>query len=423
MAGSILIAVAAVAGFGFVSVEDAKRLTQPELREMAEFDVRSGFAKVSTSKVWIVDGRYLRWLPAWASFPDFSVPSDTDANVASPAQSPEDMTRLGILSRQCEVEAIRREGVSPQERAFWEPVLGQVETVIARELDDLGRNGTIDPKRQSLYDDEIDTVYDESMKRYAARIGVRYIPFAPEVPIGVTQPELRQMASDYVGSGMVKTTPPVVKVLDERSVTFQPPTAFTPYVERGYSPRINVPNDRTRILMRQCEVEVTRRVRSSPQERAFWEPVLVPVEAVIGQMLAVPNVDGAPDFDRLFRLDREIGTIYEGAIAKYAAQLGRVLIPPSFSSAQAPGSGGPVFFDVVLMTPSGQGAILLAPWLDWRLAGLRGNGADDKIFDNIAPGTTKKLYGIYAYKLKDPSGSVTEVRRKEIPGSGKLTFP
>ena len=102
------IAASGILGFG----DNPGRLTYAQLREMAALDVRSGFVKASPAKVWVVGGRYLRSLPAWASFPDSGLP-DAEAS----------LVRLLILRRQYEVEAIRRDRATPPERAFWDPIL------------------------------------------------------------------------------------------------------------------------------------------------------------------------------------------------------------------------------------------------------------------------------------------------------------
>ena len=108
-------------------------------------------------------------------------------------------------------------------------------------------------------------------------------------------------------------------------------------------------------------MEVTRRDRPTPAERAFWDPILARVEAVIAQMLAARDGAGRPDFEKLSRLDREIDAIYFQSMSDYATRRGLTMAPTVLPAPQAPAKASPLFFDVTLTTAGGQGMILLAP--------------------------------------------------------------
>jgi hypothetical protein len=168
------------------------------------------------------------------------------------------------------------------------------------------------------------------------------------------------------------------------------------YSSRGFPTGIFNPD---RPVVDQLQVEIIRLTRNEPRQRAFWEPYLQRVEAVIAQELALPDLK--PLDPRARELRTQIDAIYDEALRANAAAIGKTYKPmPAMPSAG--------IYQVVFKSDSGQKSIYAMPYLTYLLRQADTQKRPVKLIEYTSYPTNQeiRLSGKYVYTLAGQPANV-----------------
>jgi hypothetical protein len=222
-------------------------------------------------------------------------------------------------------------------------------------------------------------------------------------PGTISQPELQRVVSEELRGGHVEFKPPRFRI--EGDVVH--------WTLGG--PDFNFLNTSAAVSA-QFQVEIIRMTRRDPPQRAFWEPYLQRVEAVIAELLAKgpalgreprplddddgPEPKDAPkreekdddDAPMMGDQDERIARIFEEAMQANAAAMGR-------RAQQEPPVAERGIYQVRLTTRSGGGRIFIMPRTSYRIRAFRPVALTD--FQSLAAGSVATLTGEYVYMIRD----------------------
>jgi hypothetical protein len=166
------------------------------------------------------------------------------------------------------------------------------------------------------------------------------------------------------------------------------------------------------------QVEIIRLTRSQPNQRAFWEPYLRRVEAVIAEEIAAWNKGLIPTPTEEFPYHERIEKIYEEAFRANATAIGKRYAPPEMYAQAGPGTV------VKLLTSNNQGVIYAMPRTKYLIRQLDEARRPVQLieFDSITPNTDRAMDGDYVYKIVYPNGTETPLRSLRIEKDGPITL-
>jgi hypothetical protein len=216
-------------------------------------------------------------------------------------------------------------------------------------------------------------------------------PVTGNAPATTAQQTLRRVASTMVRGREIKYAP--MKIVEKGNTLF------------WELPNPDFETEVSSAEYQQFLVEIIRANRSSPTQRAFWEPYLQRIESEIAESIKSESVkpdDKQNDLARMAEQDGPIDRIHEiyvEAMKANAAIAGKISkeIPPSVAA--------PIF-QVKLITPNNQGKVYLMPRTRFRIRELSLNKMPAlSEFDQHEPGIEIGLSGRYVYKIIFENGA------------------
>jgi hypothetical protein len=385
-------------------------VTEEQMRKFAETDVSAMSVIGSAPPVWTVGGRYLRWEP-----PVVHVPSPPLTPVPPYSWTPRTRAVGSLLLREYEAAIIRRNRSRPEERAFWKPVLTQIEAEVARQLSSLD---SINDRSLIIKQEVFLTIYEDALRSYAAKRGLRFVSRNITIPRNASADELRAVANAYLDCGLVSAKPPSISpdgkgnlVSDFHPVIVTYTAPWMVEANTDLSARIDP------LVLEQCQIEAIRRGRTKPAERAFWGPVLAQAEADISQR----NVSRKDISEMSFYAGHDASFLFHEALASYALSQGLIYRP---QGPQAPTKvlPAPQYPPVTIVLSKGTGTVYLAPWYRY-LVRRMADGLEVSLNQEFTSwgvhdsnGTLAYLLGSYACYVKydGTPPRTSAVERKEI---------
>ena len=162
----------------------------------------------------------------------------------------------------------------------------------------------------------------------------------------------------------------------------------------------------------QYEVEMIRKERSAPHQRAFWDPYLQRIEQVILDALVYRSVVDVPEMELVKSFDARTQAIKQEAMRAYAASIGAEERCRQMAPSLA-------FHHVILENPNGQNIGLL-PYVKYRLAEIYNEDLQSIRFFTYASGSKASLVGNYMYRIEDAIGVRSNPQLIAIDHDGRV---
>lgn len=206
------------------------------------------------------------------------------------------------------------------------------------------------------------------------------------------QPELRAWVVEGMRNGWIQCEGPTIKVSKDT-----------------LNWKINRPSgDLPGMVGSQVMVESIRSAFPRRDQRNWWEPHLRRVERVVADELSYRMETQPPDSEILAAYRESADRLIEGAGEAYAKGLGVAFQPYKSPEARQ-------LEPVTLLTSTANSTLFIMPKSKYLISKISG---DAPSFEAISSGSRTELAGSYAYKIRRPDGSETEVKFFEVRRGG-----